>query len=118
MARYGDKGVYLYPDVLRGPFIVKAPEQKQCQVVRNSGSLLDLSRTLLDLAGIISMAKTDGISLVPALNGKALPKRYPLLFFNGWHVGVNFACGLEFYDLDVLKSDSTTGVSLVTLGGL
>lgn len=89
-----DKGVYLYPDVLRVPFLVKGPSPSQVRVVQDSVSLLDLSQTLLDSAGIQPEAKFDGISLTPALRGESLPKR-SLLFFGGWHVGVNFACGLE-----------------------
>lgn len=95
-----DKGVYLYPDVLRVPFVIKGPGQKQSTVVNNSVSLLDLSRTLLDLAGIEPAARMDGISLTPALGARALPKRDSLLFFGGWHVGVNFACGLEHRTLE------------------
>lgn len=89
-----DKGVYAYPDVLRVPFIVKPAGKAQARVVKEPVSLLDLSQTLLDLAGIAPEAKFDGISLVPALQGKPLPERGPLLFFGGWHVGVNFACGI------------------------
>jgi arylsulfatase A-like enzyme len=89
-----DKGVYLYPDVLRVPFIVKSPGPPETRVVKDSVSLMDLSQTLLDSAGIQPEAKFDGISLTPALRGEPLPKR-SLLFFGGWHVGVNFACGLE-----------------------
>jgi arylsulfatase A-like enzyme len=89
-----DKGVYLHPDVLRVPFIVKSPGPPETRVVKDSVSLMDLSQTLLDSAGIQPEAKFDGISLTPALRGEPLPKR-SLLFFGGWHVGVNFACGLE-----------------------
>lgn len=95
-----DKGVYLYPDVLRVPFIIKGPRQERPFVVKDSVSLLDLSCTMLDLAGIAPAAKMDGRSLVPALTGKHLPLRAPLLFFGGWHVGVNFACGLEHRTAD------------------
>jgi arylsulfatase A-like enzyme len=56
---------------------------------------MDLSRTLLEAAGIAPEDKFDGISLMPALRGEALPGRSGLLFFGGWHVGVNFVCGLE-----------------------
>lgn len=90
-----DKGVYLYPDVLRVPLVIKGPRQTQARVVQDSVSLLDLSSTFLDLAGVAPAAKMDGHSLVPAMEGKPLPQRAPLLFFGGWHVGVNFACGLE-----------------------
>jgi arylsulfatase A-like enzyme len=95
-----DKGVYLYPDVLRVPFVVKAPGTVPGRVVEEPVSLLDLSQTLLDIAGIKPEAKFDGISLVPALSGKVLPEREPLLFFGGWHVGVNFACGIGHYTPD------------------
>jgi len=92
-----DKGVYLYPDVLRVPFVVKPVSGQRGNVVKDSVSLLDLSQTLLDVAGIHVEAKLDGTSLVPALSGHAIEKRGPLLFFGGWHVGVNFACGLEHW---------------------
>lgn len=91
-----DKGVYLYPDVLRVPFIIKAAGPGHARVVEEPVSLLDLSQTLLDTAGIRPEAKFDGISLLPALSGAALPKRESMLFFGGWHVGVNFACGTGY----------------------
>lgn len=89
-----DKGVFLYPDVLRVPFVVKPAGARQARVVDEPVSLLDLSQTLLDVAGIRPEAKFDGISLLPSLSGKPLPEREPLLFFGGWHVGVNFTCGI------------------------
>jgi arylsulfatase A-like enzyme len=90
-----DKGVYLYPDVLRVPFIIKPAGSAHTQIVKDSVSLLDLSQTIFETAGIQPEAKFDGISLAPALRGEPLPERGNLLFFGGWHVGVNFACGLE-----------------------
>jgi len=90
-----DKGVYLFPDNLRVPFIVKSPAGPRGLVVRESVSLLDLSQTLLDAAGIEPEAKFDGVSLLPLLHGGKLTREGPLLFFGGWHVGVNFACGIE-----------------------
>jgi arylsulfatase A-like enzyme len=92
-----DKGVYLYPDVMRVPFVVKPPagEGPRGQIVKDSVSLMDLSRTLLEAAGIAPEAMFDGQSILSAVRGKGLTTRGPLLFFGGWHVGVNFACGLE-----------------------
>jgi arylsulfatase A-like enzyme len=92
-----DKGVYLYPDVLRVPLVLKSPHTmpRKHATVDSPVSLLDLSRTLLDFAGIVPEAKLDGVSLVPYLReGKGSEDR-TLLFFGGWHVGVNFACGLQ-----------------------
>jgi arylsulfatase A-like enzyme len=92
-----DKGVYLHPDVLRVPFILKTPDAmpRLHATIESPVSLLDLSQTLLDFAGIVPEAKFDGTSLVPCLHdGKGNEDR-TLLFFGGWHVGVNFACGVQ-----------------------
>lgn len=92
-----DKGVYLYPDVVRVPLVLKPPQSmpRKHAMVESPVSLLDLSQTLLDFAGIQAEAKFDGISLVPYLEtGKGSEDR-TLLFFGGWHVGVNFDCGLQ-----------------------
>lgn len=90
-----DKGVYLYPDVLRVPFVVKPPSGEKGRVVEQPVSLMDLSQTMLDAAGIKPEAKFDGISLFPVLSQGNVPDRGALLFFGGWHVGVNFACGVQ-----------------------
>jgi arylsulfatase A-like enzyme len=92
-----DKGVYLYPDVLRVPLVIKPPHAmpRKHPLVDSPVSLMDVSQTLLDFAGIQPEAKFDGVSLVPYLQeGKGSESR-TLLFFGGWHVGVNFACGLQ-----------------------
>lgn len=92
-----DKGVYLYPDILRVPMVMKPPTgaPRQHAAVEAPVSLLDLSQTILDYAGIRAEAKFDGISLRPAIeNGDAQEER-TLLFFGGWHVGVNFDCGIQ-----------------------
>ncbi len=92
-----DKGVYLHPDVMRVPLILKPPvgEGPGGQIVKDSVSLMDLSRTLLEAAGVAPEAMFDGQSVLSAVRGEGLTTRGPLLFFGGWHVGVNFACGLE-----------------------
>jgi arylsulfatase A-like enzyme len=56
---------------------------------------LDLSQTLLDAAGIQAEAKFDGTSLLPLMRGHSELNDRTLLFFGGWHIGVNFACGLQ-----------------------
>lgn len=90
-----DKGVYLFPDVLRVPLVIRVPGGKRGQKIKDPVSLLDLSQTMLDAAGVRPEAKFDGVSLWRVLAGEPVPKRSPLLFFGGWHVGVNFACGLQ-----------------------
>ncbi|GGG63177.1 sulfatase-like hydrolase/transferase [Edaphobacter dinghuensis] len=92
-----DKGVYLYPDVLRVPLVIKPPHSlpRKHATVESPVSLLDVSQTLLDFAGLRAEAKFDGTSLVPYLYTEKGSEDRTLLFFGGWHVGVNFACGLQ-----------------------
>ena len=92
-----DKGVYLYPDIVRVPMIFKLPSKMphKTAVVDSPTSLLDLSQTILDFAGIKPEAKFDGISLLPAIQEGRGEEERTLLFFGGWHVGVNFDCGIQ-----------------------
>jgi arylsulfatase A-like enzyme len=92
-----DKGVFLYPDVLRVPMVLKPPSGAPAvqPVVDAPVSLLDLSQTLLEAAGIHAEAKFDGTSLLPLMLGRPPAEDRTLLFFGGWHVGVNFAVGIQ-----------------------
>ena len=92
-----DKGVYLYPDVLRVPLVIKLPASAppQPSEVNSPVSLLDISQTLLEAAGIMAEAKFDGRSLLSYLRDGHGEEDRTLLFFGGWHVGVNFACGIQ-----------------------
>lgn len=91
-----DKGVYLHPDVLRVPLVLKAPGRpgSRAKAVNAPVSLLDLSRTLLGAAGIEPEAEFDGVSLLPYLESGQGDQERALFFFGGWHVGVNFCCGI------------------------
>jgi arylsulfatase A-like enzyme len=92
-----DKGVYLYPDIVRVPMVFKLPRNmpRRHATVESPASLLDLSQTILDVAGIKPEGKFDGISLLPALEAGSGDEERTLLFFGGWHVGVNFDCGIQ-----------------------
>jgi arylsulfatase A-like enzyme len=65
-------------------------------------SLMDIGPTVLSLAGIHTDAKFDGQSLLTQLRGGSASGDRVLLFFGGWHVGVNFPCGIQEW-----KSDGT-----------
>jgi len=95
-----DKGVYLYPDVVRTPLVVKMPTSMGIQphTVDAPVSLLDVAPTLLSVAGVEPEARMDGQSLLPHLQGTARPADRDLIFSCGWHVGVNFACGIQRWD--------------------
>lgn len=92
-----DKGVYLYPDIVRVPMVFKLPASmpRKHATVESPVSLLDLSQTMLDAAGIKPEAKFDGTSLLPVLDSGQGDEERALLFFGGWHVGVNFDCGIQ-----------------------
>jgi arylsulfatase A-like enzyme len=92
-----DKGVYLYPDIVRVPMVFKTPTSmhRQNAIVEQPASLLDLSQTILDIAGIKPEGKFDGVSLLPAIQSGKGEEERALLFFGGWHVGVNFDCGIQ-----------------------
>jgi arylsulfatase A-like enzyme len=95
-----DKGTYLFPDVIRVPLVVKMPASMRIQprTIDSPVSLLDIAPTLLDLAGIDPEARLDGQSLLPILRGAAETGDRELMFSCGWHVGVNFACGIQKWD--------------------
>ena len=61
-----DKGVFLYPDVLRVPLMVKMPGITPGQV-DEPVSHLDITPTLLGIAGVEPMERLDGRSLMPYL---------------------------------------------------
>jgi arylsulfatase A-like enzyme len=91
-----DKGVYLYPDVLRVPLTIKMPAGGAVRphAVESPVTHLDVAPTLLALAGIQPEARMDGLSLLPLLAGEPGGDR-DFVFECGTHVGVNFACGMQ-----------------------
>ena len=95
-----DKGVYLYPDIVRTPLVMKMPASMgiRSHTVDAPVSLLDLAPTLLSAAGVEPEARLDGQSLLPLMQGTARPADRDLIFSCGWHVGVNFACGVQRWD--------------------
>jgi len=95
-----DKGVYLYPEVLRVPLVIKPPRSWQVapHTVDAPVCHLDIPRTLLEVAGIEPMARLDGESLLPYIRGTGVPHNREFLMECGWHVGVNFACGIQRWD--------------------
>jgi arylsulfatase A-like enzyme len=92
-----DKGVYLYPDVLRVPLAIKMPRSFgiAARTIDVPVSHLDIAPTLLEMTGIEPAARLDGVSLTPLLRGDAAPPDRNFLFECGWHTGVNFACAVQ-----------------------
>ncbi|RPJ56138.1 MAG: sulfatase [Acidobacteria bacterium] len=92
-----DKGVYLYPDVLRIPLVIKMPKSYGIKRHRVEApvSQLDLAPTLLSLTGVAPQERFDGQSLLGYLDESKSPVDRELLFECGWHTGVNFACAVQ-----------------------
>jgi len=92
-----DKGVYLFPDVLRVPLVFKMPAKSgiKHKSVEAPVAHLDIAPTLLGMAGVEPQERLDGRSLLPDLQGVATPSDRDFLFECGWHTGVNFACGIQ-----------------------
>jgi arylsulfatase A-like enzyme len=65
---YHMHGATVYDEIVEVPLIVSAPGRVEPGVVRSQVSLVDLTPTLLDLAGV-PLDGVDGVSLVPALDG-------------------------------------------------
>lgn len=95
-----DKGVYLFPDVLRVPLMVKPPAGwgVRPHTVDAPVSHLDIAPTLLEITGVEPAARLDGQSLMGHLKGTAPAADRELLFECGWHTGVNFACATQRWD--------------------
>eukprot|EP00095_Tigriopus_kingsejongensis_P000439 snap_masked-scaffold3337_size9153-processed-gene-0.4 protein:Tk00439 transcript:snap_masked-scaffold3337_size9153-processed-gene-0.4-mRNA-1 annotation:"aryl-sulphate sulphohydrolase" len=80
----GVKGMY-YEGGIREPFLVRHPG-KIVAGARNVTpiSQIDLYPTFLELAGVARPERLDGVSLVPALQGKPLPERDLFWHFPGY----------------------------------
>jgi arylsulfatase A-like enzyme len=71
---YHMHGATVYDEIVEVPLIVAAPGRVEPGVVRSQVSLVDLTPTLLDLAGA-PLDGVDGITLVPALDGDEIEDR-------------------------------------------
>lgn len=95
-----DKGAYLNPGVIRVPLFLKPSAGSDLgathKVVEESVSLLDLAPTMLEIAGVSTDARLDGVSLFDTLEGKARPEEKPILFEIWSHVVPNPSVGMVF----------------------
>ncbi len=95
-----DKGAYLNPGVIRVPLLLKPPVntvfgQKQ-YLVEQPVSLLDLAPTMLEIAGVFTESRLDGVSLFQTLRGTLRPDDKPILFDIWSHVVPNPSIGMVF----------------------
>lgn len=69
-------GPTLYEGMIRVPLLIHLPGQRDEVRVSQVAQEADLLPTLLALVGAPAPSWTDGVSLKPAIEGKALPERY------------------------------------------
>ncbi len=95
-----DKGAYLHPRVIRVPLVFKPPADFSLpqlgQEVAGPCSLLDLAATLLEIAGIETPERMDGVGLLTAASGASRPQDKPILFEVWNHVVPNPCVGTVF----------------------
>ena len=92
----GAKGPAMYDEITRVPFIVRPPEgQRQVQVVSEPVSTVDITPTVLNLAGISPPPIIDGKDLCPAINsGSAAERGDVLVEWNRFEIGHDGRGGL------------------------
>lgn len=71
----------LYEGGIRVPFIAYGPGRIQPAVHEEAAVLWDLFPTILELAGIKTKDKTDGLSLAPVLLNRGKRKTHPYLYW-------------------------------------
>ena len=99
----------LYEGGIRVPFIVRWPGQvAPGSVSHQPGYLGDLMATFADLAGAPAPAGLDSVSLLPALQGRALPSKARDYFYWEFYEGAS-AQAVRFGDWKALRRPMLTG---------
>ena len=83
-----DKEMLMYQETYHIPFMLRLPGQTAGTRVAQPVTNLDITPTLLDLAGVEPQRPLDGRSLAPLARGEAQPERGDtvLCVFNGHHI--------------------------------
>lgn len=107
-----EHGIFLYESVLRIPWIVRLPKAERAgSVVSEQVRAIDLTPTLLDLAGIPANVRFDGESIARVMRGEArrdppasyADAYYPQLHF-GWSLLRSLRVG-EWKFIDAPKAE-------------
>jgi len=80
---------------LRVPLIIRAPGMAKGLKSESLVSGLDLTPTLLDLLGLAPLAKSEGLSLKPALSGNAETKIHEYIFAEISHASLSPGGGMQ-----------------------
>jgi arylsulfatase A-like enzyme len=84
--RLHDKGPAMYDDIYRIPLVARVPGMPAGRVERRFASLIDLTPTVLELAGVTSPDHMDGASLLPLIQGDGVAWRDEIFAeFHGHH---------------------------------
>jgi len=96
-----DKGAYCHPRVARVPLLVKSPKGTKTAgaVVDTPVCLLDIAPTVFEAAGVKPLARLDGLSLLPLINGHAGSEyggERMFIMESCWHVAPNPAVAFQW----------------------
>jgi N-acetylglucosamine-6-sulfatase len=67
--------VWPYEESIRVPLVIRPPGGNVTRIVQRMALNIDVAPTIADLAGVEATPPPDGISLVPLLDGAAVPTR-------------------------------------------
>jgi arylsulfatase A-like enzyme len=75
--RLNDKSPAMYDDIYRIPCLVRAPAAPAGRVDEHFVTLMDLTATILDYAGLDTAQVLDGRSVLPLARGESVPQGAP-----------------------------------------
>jgi arylsulfatase A-like enzyme len=73
--KYGHAGQYLYEQVTHIPLIIKASDNNHGRTIDDLVEQIDITATIIDLAGITIPSWVEGRSLMPLTRGEVLPSK-------------------------------------------
>jgi arylsulfatase A-like enzyme len=73
---YQHNGPFLYETVTHVPLIIKKPGQNEGQIIHDVIEQVDITATILNLAGISAPSWIEGRSFEPLMKGESLPPKY------------------------------------------
>ncbi|MCX5633303.1 MAG: sulfatase-like hydrolase/transferase [Phycisphaerae bacterium] len=87
-----EHGYFIYNSAVKIPLIVKFPHNPRGKRINHPVSLVDLVPTICELLKIDTTAQTDGISLLPLLNGKNLTEANARVIYMESFLPVQYEC--------------------------
>lgn len=95
----------LYDSGIKPPFVVWNPKRVKTGITESLVSSIDISASILDLAGVEKDERIQGVSFVPILNNPKAVTRNVAFSEHNWHVYKNHERSVRFGDWLYIKND-------------